>query len=44
MALIDAAVIHAHGHQPSVLQDAAARRRTEIDVLNGGIVRAGREN
>jgi 2-dehydropantoate 2-reductase len=43
MALIDEATSHAHGHQPSMLQDAVARRRTEIDVLNGGIVRAGRE-
>jgi 2-dehydropantoate 2-reductase len=43
MALIDAAFSHAHGHQPSMLQDALARRRTEIDVLNGGIVRMGRE-
>ncbi|MDX6393545.1 MAG: 2-dehydropantoate 2-reductase [Streptosporangiaceae bacterium] len=43
MALIDAAVTHARGHQPSMLQDALARRRTEIDVLNGGIVRAARE-
>lgn len=43
MALIDAAVTHARGHQPSMLQDALARRRTEIDVLNGGIVRMGRE-
>ena len=43
MALIDEAVSHAHGHQPSMLQDVLARRRTEIDVLNGGIVRLGRE-
>ena len=43
MALIDAAVTHARGHRPSMLQDALARRRTEIDVLNGGIVRAARE-
>ena len=30
-------------HRPSMLQDVAARRRTEIATLNGGIVRAARE-
>ncbi len=30
------------GHRPSMLQDVTARRRTEIDTLNGGIVDAGR--
>lgn len=30
-------------HKPSMLQDALAHRKTEIDALNGGIVRAGRE-
>lgn len=29
-------------HRPSMLQDVVARRRTEIDNLNGGIVDAGR--
>jgi 2-dehydropantoate 2-reductase len=29
-------------HRPSMLQDVAAHRRTEIDTLNGGIVDAGR--
>ena len=28
-------------HRPSMLQDVAAHRRTEIATLNGGIVRAG---
>ena len=30
-------------HRPSMLQDVAAHRRTEIATLNGGIVRAGEE-
>ena len=42
-ALIDEAVTHAYGHRPSMLQDVLARRPTEIDVLNGGIVRGARE-
>ena len=33
----------AYGHRASMLQDVAARRRTEIDYLNGGIARFGRE-
>jgi 2-dehydropantoate 2-reductase len=33
----------AHGHKASMLQDVEARRRTEIDYLNGGIARFGRE-
>lgn len=33
----------AYGHKASMLQDAEARRQTEIDYLNGGIVRFGRE-
>jgi 2-dehydropantoate 2-reductase len=32
----------AYGHKASMLQDVEARRRTEIDWLNGGIVRFGR--
>jgi 2-dehydropantoate 2-reductase len=32
----------AYDHRASMLQDAEARRRTEIDYLNGGIVRFGR--
>jgi 2-dehydropantoate 2-reductase len=31
----------AYDHRPSMLQDALAHRRTEIDALNGGIVRFG---
>jgi 2-dehydropantoate 2-reductase len=33
----------AYWHKASMLQDAEARRPTEIDYLNGGIVRFGRE-
>ena len=29
-------------HKPSMLQDVLARRRTEVDVLNGGIAAQGR--
>jgi 2-dehydropantoate 2-reductase len=32
----------AYEHKASMLQDVEARRQTEIDYLNGGIVRAGR--
>jgi 2-dehydropantoate 2-reductase len=34
----------AYDHKASMLQDVEARRETEIDYLNGGIVRAGREH
>lgn len=34
----------AYGHKASMLQDVEARRQTEVDYLNGGIVRAGREH
>jgi 2-dehydropantoate 2-reductase len=34
----------AYDHKASMLQDVEARRATEIDYLNGGIVRAGREH
>jgi 2-dehydropantoate 2-reductase len=40
--LISQAAIDNHQHKPSMLQDALARRPTEIEALNGGIVRAGR--
>ncbi len=33
----------AYNHKASMLQDVEARRATEIDYLNGGIVRFGRE-
>ena len=33
----------AYGHKASMLQDVEARRATEIDYLNGGIARFGRE-
>ena len=33
----------AYGHRSSMLQDVEARRPTEIDYLNGGIARFGRE-
>lgn len=36
------AIEEAFWHQPSMLQDVAARRRTEVDVLNGGIAAEGR--
>lgn len=42
-ALVDEATRTNHDHKPSMLQDALAHRRTEIDTLNGGIVAAGRE-
>jgi 2-dehydropantoate 2-reductase len=34
----------AYNHKASMLQDVEARRLTEIDYLNGGIVRFGREH
>lgn len=34
----------AYEHKASMLQDVQARRATEIDYLNGGIVRFGREH
>ena len=34
----------AYGHKASMLQDVEARRQTEVDFLNGGIVRFGREH
>jgi 2-dehydropantoate 2-reductase len=42
-ALIDHAARVAYDHRASMLQDVIARRRTEIDALNGGIARFGRE-
>ena len=40
-ALVEEAIEVAYHHKPSMLQDVLARRRTEIDVLNGGIAAAG---
>jgi 2-dehydropantoate 2-reductase len=34
----------AYEHKASMLQDVEARRETEIDFLNGGVVRFGREH
>jgi len=34
----------AYNHKASMLQDVEVRRKTEIDYLNGGIVRFGREH
>lgn len=34
----------AYDHKASMLQDVEARRTTEVDFLNGGIVRFGREH
>jgi 2-dehydropantoate 2-reductase len=34
----------AYDHKASMLQDVEAKRQTEIDYLNGGIVRFGREH
>jgi 2-dehydropantoate 2-reductase len=43
--LIDHAARHdvAYDHKASMLQDVEARRQTEVDYLNGGIVDFGRE-
>ncbi len=41
--LVDEAARTNFDHRPSMLQDAGARRRTEIATLNGGIVAAARE-
>jgi 2-dehydropantoate 2-reductase len=41
--LISRAAAENFHHRPSMLQDVLAQRPTEIDALNGGIVRAGRE-
>jgi 2-dehydropantoate 2-reductase len=43
-ALIDHAAEVAYEHKASMLQDVEARRPTEVDYLNGGIVRFGREH
>jgi 2-dehydropantoate 2-reductase len=45
-ALIDHAARKdvAYDHKASMLQDVEAQRQTEIDYLNGGIVRFGQEH
>jgi 2-dehydropantoate 2-reductase len=43
-AVIDHAAQVAYDHRASMLQDVLARRPTEIDALNGGIVRFGHEH
>jgi 2-dehydropantoate 2-reductase len=42
-ALVDHAAKVAYEHRASMLQDVLAERATEIDALNGGIVRFGSE-
>ena len=42
-ALIDYGREKAYYHPPSMLQDVLAQRPTEVDALNGGIARLGRE-
>ena len=42
-ALIDYGREKAYYHPPSMLQDVTAERLTEVDALNGGIARLGRE-
>ncbi len=42
-ALIDYGREKAYYHPPSMLQDVIAQRLTEVDALNGGIARLGRE-
>jgi 2-dehydropantoate 2-reductase len=39
---VDEAIEEAFWHKPSMLQDVLARRQTEVDVLNGGILAEGR--
>jgi 2-dehydropantoate 2-reductase len=41
-SMIDDAVVRAYAHPASMLQDVLAHRRTEVDLLNGGIAAAGR--
>jgi 2-dehydropantoate 2-reductase len=41
--LLEESIEPALDHAPSMLQDVRAHRRTEIDQLNGGIVRFGEE-
>lgn len=43
IALLEYGKKVAYKHKPSMLQDVLAQRATEIDALNGGIARIGRE-
>jgi 2-dehydropantoate 2-reductase len=43
-ALVDHAAEVAYEHRASMLQDVLAERATEIDAMNGGIARFGREH
>jgi 2-dehydropantoate 2-reductase len=43
-ALVDHAHEVAYAHRASMLQDVAVRRPTEVDFLNGGIVRFGEQH
>ncbi|WP_158604423.1 ketopantoate reductase family protein [Nocardioides mangrovicus] len=36
-------IVNAYAHKPSMLQDVLARRRTEVDVLTGGVASAARD-
>lgn len=42
-ALLDYGREKAYYHPPSMLQDILAHRKTEVDALNGGIARLGRD-
>lgn len=43
VALLEYGKKVAYNHKPSMLQDVLAKRATEIDALNGGIARIGKE-
>lgn len=43
IALLEHGKKVAYLHKPSMLQDVLAHRATEVDALNGGIAKIGRE-
>jgi 2-dehydropantoate 2-reductase len=43
VALLEHGKAVAYRHKPSMLQDVLAQRSTEVDALNGGIARIGKE-